>query len=274
MPWGPPKAVSFVGSKRGAVGLRAQERSSTAPASWRTPNASRDRRRPAESRQRMECGGLPLLRDTGRGGTWPAKAGSWYAVRKPATLCFHHTSELPLQGAATGVANRTLRLCLARWRLLCIHPRAAWHGPRESRRVQLGAGVEPGPPRTNQVRPRSNRSCGWLEAEGRLPGLPGTLACPSVMAFRSSPSSGAYAGVGVPADLATLSACSGYAGVFGPIDVPRAWRQVQWVEPAGSERPEGTLAGHWPAIDSRPAKAGGARGKPMDREVRAGHAVK
>ena len=98
MPWGPPKAVSFVGSKRGAVGLRAQERSSRAPASWRTPNASRDRRRPAESRQRMECGGLPLLRDTGRGGTWPVKAGSWYAVRKPATLCFHHTSEFAPTG--------------------------------------------------------------------------------------------------------------------------------------------------------------------------------
>jgi len=40
-------------------GLRAQWGSSTAPASGRTPNASRSRRRRGWSRQRMDCGGLP-----------------------------------------------------------------------------------------------------------------------------------------------------------------------------------------------------------------------
>jgi len=59
----------------GAVGLRAQCCSSTAPASWRTPCASRDRRRPSGSRQRMDCGGLPPLCEAGQGETWPSHWG-------------------------------------------------------------------------------------------------------------------------------------------------------------------------------------------------------
>jgi hypothetical protein len=43
------------------VGLRAQWGCPTAPESRRTPNAPRPRRRRAESRQRMDCGGLPPL---------------------------------------------------------------------------------------------------------------------------------------------------------------------------------------------------------------------
>ena len=42
---GPQKVVSSVGSRSGAVGLRQQCGASTAPASGRTPNASRSRRR-------------------------------------------------------------------------------------------------------------------------------------------------------------------------------------------------------------------------------------
>jgi len=52
---------SFVEGGSGVGGFRVQWGSSTAPASWGTPNASRSRRRRGESRQRMECGGLPPL---------------------------------------------------------------------------------------------------------------------------------------------------------------------------------------------------------------------
>jgi len=45
--------------------------------SWRTPNASRPRRRRAGWRQRMECGGLPPLWSLGWGGT--AEARLWGA---------------------------------------------------------------------------------------------------------------------------------------------------------------------------------------------------
>jgi len=47
-------------------------RLATAPASWRTPNASRIRRRSARSRQRVECGGLPPLWEVGRGELRPS----------------------------------------------------------------------------------------------------------------------------------------------------------------------------------------------------------
>jgi hypothetical protein len=70
-----------------AVGLRAQWGSSTAPASGRTPNASRSRRRRGESRQRMECGGLsPLCEASG------VKAGLL-------TGCYHHRVEAGALGA-------------------------------------------------------------------------------------------------------------------------------------------------------------------------------
>ena len=57
----PQKVLSLMEAGRGAADLRAQCCSSTVPASRRTPNASRVRRRRAGSRQRMECGGLPPL---------------------------------------------------------------------------------------------------------------------------------------------------------------------------------------------------------------------
>ena len=52
---------SFVEGGSGVAGFRVQWGSSTAPASGGTPNASRSRRRRGESRQRVECGGLPPL---------------------------------------------------------------------------------------------------------------------------------------------------------------------------------------------------------------------
>ena len=58
--------------KLGAASLRTGCCSSTAPASRRTPNASRIRRRRSGSRQRMQFGGSLLLRDPGRGGTRPS----------------------------------------------------------------------------------------------------------------------------------------------------------------------------------------------------------
>ena len=50
---GPQKVVSFVGSRSGAVGFRQQCGASTAPASWRTPNASRPRRCRADMEGRV-----------------------------------------------------------------------------------------------------------------------------------------------------------------------------------------------------------------------------
>ena len=55
-----------------AVGLRARCRSSTVPARRRTANAARVRKRLAEARHRMECGGLPPLCEAGRGETRPS----------------------------------------------------------------------------------------------------------------------------------------------------------------------------------------------------------
>ena len=69
---GPQKVVSCVGSKSGAVGLRQQCAASKAPASWRTPNASRPRRRRAEAPRRMDCCGLPPLWETSEGGSQPS----------------------------------------------------------------------------------------------------------------------------------------------------------------------------------------------------------
>ncbi len=49
---------SFVEGRTGVVAPQAGCCSAKAPASWRTPNAARVRRRRAESRQRMDCRGL------------------------------------------------------------------------------------------------------------------------------------------------------------------------------------------------------------------------
>ena len=54
------RATSVQG-RAGAVGLRQQCGGPKAPASWRTPNALRIRRRRAGARQRMQCGGWPPL---------------------------------------------------------------------------------------------------------------------------------------------------------------------------------------------------------------------
>ena len=58
--------MSSSGQRIGLGVGRAWCRSSTAPASWRTPNASRVQRRRAGSRQRMECGGWRPLSELGR----------------------------------------------------------------------------------------------------------------------------------------------------------------------------------------------------------------
>ena len=68
----------FGASGSGSVGLRARCCSSKAPASGRTANASRSRRRRGEPRQRMDCGGLPPLWEAGGG-----EAG-------PSTGCYQH----------------------------------------------------------------------------------------------------------------------------------------------------------------------------------------
>ena len=133
--------------------------------------------------------------------------------------------------------------------------------------------VESGPPTRNRVRPRLNRGCRWLEGRDGFPAFLGLWPASVSRPFEARQAQGHTPGL-VRRRILQLFLRVLWALWFLDPSTCRALGGRRTGLNAPFDGPDGTLAGQWPAIESRSAKAGGERGNPMDREVCAGHAVK